>query len=172
MSEELNTKSKCQKTLVVGVILSLVFSFLALCTSVVGILGQLGKIEVLSAGQNLPISKKYDRGQSWAKALKKKKPVVVFFYADWCGYCQRFAPTYNEVAKSKDIKKKFAIAYVNCDDQANSALVSEYGVQGFPTVFVVNPETKEKIQLENNKFFSPTAKEDMIRDIKEFLRKK
>lgn len=168
-----NTGKCAKKALVVGVIVSLVFSFLSLVLSVVTLLGSTGAIpEISSNSSNLPISKKYDRGQSFKKAEKKNKPVVVFFYVDWCGFCQRFAPTFNEIAKSKEIKKDFAIAYVNCDNPDNRGYIEEYGIQGFPTVFVVDPKTNVKTQLKNEIFFSPNAKEDVTREIREFLRAK
>ena len=174
MSEEnTNQEKKCyKKALIAGVIVSLVLSFAAFALSLVTFLGASGHIPALSMGQELPISKKYDRGRTFEKALKKNKPVIVWFYVDWCGYCQKFAPVFDEVIKNKDIKKKFAVAFVNCDNHDNQKLIQEYKVQGFPTVFVVNPKTGEKIQLDNFKFFTPTAQEDLVRDIKEFLRAK
>lgn len=121
-------------------------------------------------GADLPISKKYDRGRSFKKALKKNKPIIVWFYTDWCGYCQRFAPTFDEVTKDKNIKKNFAIAFVNCDNHDNKGLMEQYSVQGFPTVYVIDTKTDKKVLLDNFKFFGPTAKEDLVRDLKEFLR--
>ena len=173
MSEEMNQEKKCYKKLLIGgVIASLILSIAAMTLSVVTFLGVNGHIPSLSANADLPISKKYDRGRSLKKALKKNKPVIIWFYVDWCGFCQRFAPTFNEVTKDKNIKKKFAVAFVNCDDQSNQALIQEYGVHGFPTVFLLNPKTGEKVLIDNFKLFAPNAKEDLIRDFKEFLRPK
>lgn len=173
MSEENKTEKKCyKKLLIAGVILSLVLSITSTAMSAVTLLAINGHIPSLAAGQDLPISKKYDRGRSLQKALKKNKPVIVWFYVDWCGYCQRFAPIFDEVTKNKDIKKKFAIAFVNCDDQKNQALVQKYQIHGFPTVYLLDPKTGEKVVADNYKFFTPTAKEDLVRDFKEFLRPK
>jgi thiol:disulfide interchange protein len=99
------------------------------------------------------ISKKYDKGQSLAKAYKKQKPVLVFFYADWCGFCQRFAPTFYKVTKDREIKKTFAVAYVNCDKPENREYMQQFNVQGFPTVYVINND-RSKVQLENSTFFN------------------
>ena len=52
----------------------------------------------------------------------------------------------------------------------NKKLMEEYGVHGFPTVFVVDKKSGKKVQLDNYKFFEPTAKDDLVRDAKEFLR--
>ena len=167
MSEE----KKCyKKWLVGGVIASLVFSIVSFGLSLFTILGINGNIPSISLGADLPISKKYDRGRNFKKALKKNKPVVLWFYTDWCGYCQKFAPTFDEVTKDKAVKKNFAIAFVNCDNQDNKALMEEYNVHGFPTVFVVDVKSGKKVQLDNFKFFQSSAKDDLVRDLKEFLR--
>ena len=76
------------------------------------------------------------------KALKKEKPVIVWFYTDWCGYCQRFAPTFGKVTKDKKIKNNFAVAYVNAEYAENQDLVQEYQIQGFPTIYLLNPKQK------------------------------
>ena len=108
------------------------------------------------------ITKKYAKGQTFEKALKKEKPVVVFFYADWCGYCKRFAPVFAKVTKSKQFKNNFSVAYVNCDDSANAALVSDYGIQGFPTVFVVDKANNIKNQVDNGDLFAPDAETELV----------
>ncbi len=117
------------------------------------------------------ISKQYDKGQNMEKALKTKKPMIVWFYTDWCGYCQKFAPTFGKVTKNWDIKKNFAIAYVNAEYPENQGLMAEYQVQGFPTVFLVNPETKEKTQVDNNKLFVPNAEKGLIKEFLSFVKK-
>ena len=74
------------------------------------------------------ISKKYDRGQSFDKALKKDKPIITWFYVDWCGYCKRFAPLFDALTKNPAIKDKFAVAFVNCEDEKNADLIKEYQI--------------------------------------------
>ena len=106
------------------------------------------------------ISKQYDKGQSFEKAKATKKPIVVFFYTDWCGFCQRFAPTFHKVVTSKEIKKNFAVAYVNCDLPESRKAMEEFGVQAFPTVYVIKDKDTKK-QLENQTFFTETAVKDL-----------
>lgn len=105
------------------------------------------------------ISKKYDKGQSFSKALKADKPIITWFYVDWCGYCKRFAPTFDRLVKNKEIRDKYAIAFVNCEDEKNADIIKEYEIQGFPTVFVVNPKTGKKEMLDNSDFFIEGAEE-------------
>ncbi len=174
MSEEnLNQEKKCyKKLLIAGVIVSLVLSILSFTISIVAILGASGHLPSISANSNLPISKKYDRGRSLKKALKKNKPVVIWFYVDWCGYCQRFAPTFDEITKDKFIKKNYAVAFVNCEDPKNQELLKEYGIQGFPTVYLLNPKTQEKLYVDNFKLFMPNAKDVFVSDSKKFIETK
>ena len=116
------------------------------------------------------ISKQYDKGQSMEKALKKEKPVIVWFYTDWCGFCQRFAPTFGKITKDKKIKNNFAVAYVNAELPENGDLMAEYEVQGFPTIYLLNQKTKVKTQIGNEKLFTPDAKENLIEEFMTFAR--
>ena len=115
------------------------------------------------------ISKQYDKGQSFAKAKATKKPMVVFFYTDWCGFCQRFAPTFHKAVTSNDIKKNFAVAYVNCDLPESRAAMEEFKVEAFPTVFVIDAKGK-KTQLENSTFFVDGAEKNLPADMLKLLK--
>lgn len=148
-----NKEKKCNKKLVIILIaLSLIMSLLSLGLSVFNTVKIVNGSEVGENGKVL-ISKKYDKGQSLQKAYKKQKPVIVFFYADWCGFCQRFAPTFYKVTKDRKVKKNFAVAYVNCDKPENRGYMEQFDVQGFPTVYVIRND-RSKVRLENNTFFN------------------
>ena len=156
MSDEQNQNEnkKCCKLLVIGVIFSLLFSIASL---VLSILSFTGTIPSEGTGKKVVISKQYDRGRSLEKAKATNKPIIVFFYTDWCGFCQRFAPTFNKITKLPEIKKNFAIAFVNCEKPENKDIMTEYNVQGFPTVYVIDANGK-KTQLDNSTFFNDDAK--------------
>lgn len=153
MSEEMQKneqKEKCScKKLVVLVVLSLLISIAALATSIFALTNG------APSEKKVVISTQYDKGKSYEKALKTQKPMVVFFYTDWCGFCQRFAPTFDKITKKKDIKNNFAVAYVNCEKPENQKLMEEFNVTGFPTVFVINKDKKE--HLDNGLFFGENA---------------
>jgi thiol:disulfide interchange protein len=69
----------------------LFFSIAALATSIYAIQG--GSAGGGSAtGKQVVISKQYDKGRTLQKAQATNKPIIVFFYTDWCGFCQKFIP--------------------------------------------------------------------------------
>ncbi len=114
-----------------------------------------GKIEDSIKNRPVVISRDYDKGQSMEKALETKKPVVVWFYTDWCRYCQKFAPTFKKLTRDKKIKANYAFAYVNAEDKKNEAYMKEYKVEGYPTIYLVKENKKELISPLD--LFSPSA---------------
>ncbi|MBS0498977.1 MAG: thioredoxin TrxA [Burkholderiaceae bacterium] len=67
-----------------------------------------------------------------ADVLKSEQPVLVDFWAEWCGPCKAIAPSLDELAGTYD--GKLTIAKVNVDDNQN--IPAKYGIRGIPTLMV------------------------------------
>jgi len=66
------------------------------------------------------------------KVLNSDKPVLLDFYADWCGPCMMVSPIIDEIANETD---SAIIGKINVDNDPELANV--YGVQSIPTLIVV-----------------------------------
>ncbi len=67
-----------------------------------------------------------------ADVLQSDAPVLVDFWAEWCGPCKMIAPILDEVAKEYDGKVK--IVKLNVDDNAETP--AKYGVRGIPSLML------------------------------------
>ena len=77
-----------------------------------------------------------------AEALKSEIPVLVDFYADWCGPCKMVAPIMDEMAEKYAGKAK--ICKINIDEQRKLAIANK--VMSIPTLFFIKDgEVKERI---------------------------
>jgi thioredoxin 1 len=64
--------------------------------------------------------------------LKSTKPVIVDFWAEWCGPCRQLAPVLDEL--SEELGDKVDICKINIDQ--NIETPTKYGVRGIPTLIL------------------------------------
>ena len=67
-----------------------------------------------------------------ADVLKSEMPVIVDFWAEWCGPCHQIAPALEELAE--EMSDKVVVAKLNIDE--NPSTPNKYGVRGIPTLML------------------------------------
>jgi thioredoxin 1 len=66
------------------------------------------------------------------EVLESSTPVLVDYWAEWCGPCKMIAPILDEV--SRDYEGRLQVAKVNVDE--NQALPARFGIRGIPTLML------------------------------------
>ncbi|HQM16107.1 MAG TPA: thioredoxin [Candidatus Woesebacteria bacterium] len=106
----------------------------------------------------------YLSDQDFAETIKKATtPVLVDFYADWCGPCQMLGPVLEELAD--EFAGQIQISKINIDQ--NKIVTSEYGVMRIPTMIILHNQGGEIKLLSKQDGFS--GKEGVASWIKQTL---
>ncbi len=80
--------------------------------------------------------KEIENIQQFAELVKQNKPIILDFYADWCGPCQTLLPIVDDLAKENE---NFEIVKINVDN--NQELASQFQVRSIPALFFIKDKT-------------------------------
>ena len=93
------------------------------------------------------------------QVLKTQGPVLVDFWAEWCGPCRALGPKLEEI--SKEMAEKVTVVKMNVDE--NPSTPSKFGIRGIPTMILFK-DGKEMDQIVGNQ-----SKEDIVSIIKKHI---
>ncbi|EIM31437.1 thioredoxin [Leptothrix ochracea L12] len=68
------------------------------------------------------------------EVLQSARPVLVDYWAVWCGPCKQISPLLDELAEDAAYKDRVVVAKMNVDE--NRLIPSKYGIRGIPTLMI------------------------------------
>jgi thioredoxin 1 len=79
------------------------------------------------------------------RATKENKPVLLYFYSQYCGYCDAMD---RDVLNDKEISPvlKKEIVYIRIDVDKKRDIASRYNIRGYPTIVLLEPSGKGLVQ--------------------------
>lgn len=87
------------------------------------------------------------------QALKKDKPVVVMFSADYCLYCKRFKPIFFHL--SDNLSDKYNFAYYDVTRKNKQSTCDSIDLDGIPTLYIINPKNNKKYLISEKYYSNP-----------------
>ncbi len=87
------------------------------------------------------------------QALKKDKPVVVMYSADYCLYCKRFKPIFFHL--SDNMSDKYNFAYYDVTTKNKPSSCDNVDLDGIPTLYIINSKNNKKYMISEKYYSNP-----------------
>jgi len=114
-----------------------VVASLLMCSTNYSQAGPFGQRRAAAAAAN--VEELTDQNEA-ALIGNSKMPVVIDFYATWCGPCKRLAPNIEALGKAY----KGQVKVLKCDAEKNPTLAAKYGINCYPIVVTIKGKTATK----------------------------
>jgi len=96
--------------------------------------------------------------ENFAETVEHNNIVIIDFWADWCGPCKTFAPTFEKVSGNHE-----DIVFAKCDTEKEQMMASQFGIKSIPTLAIL----REKVLLLSQAGVLPeSALEDIISQVR------
>lgn len=91
-------------------------------------------------------------GYAYSYALSQDKPMLVYFYTKWCASCKRF----NSILKllNSIYSNSYNIVMIDCDDKYNQSIISDYEIEYYPTLYIVDKHGAYKKYIDSEHYFN------------------
>ena len=92
--------------------------------------------------------------EAMAEKAETGKTVVVYFYTDWCPYCQRFQKEVLSSAKGERFLEDFIKIRINPEHGVREEeLAEDYESYGYPSFFLIPPDSDRAVRIDNRELF-------------------
>lgn len=92
---------------------------------------------------------------SCKQAAKMNKPLVALYTADYCTYCRRFKPIYDEL--SKELSTKYNFVKIDVTSKSRNGLCDNVNLHAIPTVYLFDLKTGKRQQVSTYLLSNKTA---------------
>ncbi len=97
--------------------------------------------------------------ENFQSTITENDIVVIDFWAEWCGPCKMFGPTFEKVSENHD-----GVVFAKCDTETQQEIAGQFGIQSIPTLAIM----RENILLFHQAGAIPeSALEELVGQVKE-----
>ena len=115
------------------------------------ITGLLALMTFTAVGANRPDVWRKDFAQATADAKQSGQPLLIHFYANWCGPCRQMEKDVLHTNDVRDLLSNFRFVAVLIDSDQHPELVAQFNIQSLPSDIVIGPDGTVMLKLEGSR---------------------